>query len=253
MKTHVVTFYGAGRILATPYWRMAPHSHKDHEIIVMMRGKMNLRTPCGELVARRGDILHYRPGLVHEEWSDPRQPFQSCFVAFKAGDGPLEFPLCLHDEGGRVRQIIRWVEEDTAALRAPELRATLVESIIHEMRRLSGTPLDPWLETVRDFIRHNLSHRLTLDDLARSGKMSRFAFVRKFKRLGGRTPMQELRAMRLNHAHTLLLTTNLPVKAIAPEVGIGDEYQLSKLFRARFNLSPRGMRIRNRPGRKPRL
>ena len=59
--------------------------------------------------------------------------------------------------------------------------------------------------------------------------------------------MEELRLSRLDQARTLLLTTNLPVKAIAPAVGIGDEYQLSKLFRSHFNLSPRDLRTRSVP------
>jgi len=79
--------------------------------------------------------------------------------------------------------------------------------------------------------------------------MSKFAFVRKFRRLRGRTPMEELRLLRLDRARTLLLTTSLPVKAIAPEVGIGDEYQLSKLFRRHFNLAPSQLRTRSLAGR----
>ena len=75
--------------------------------------------------------------------------------------------------------------------------------------------------------------------------MSKFAFVRKFKRLSGRTPMQDLQQMRLNQARTMMLASGLPMKAIAPVVGLGDEYQLSKLFRRHFKLSPREIRSRS--------
>jgi transcriptional regulator GlxA family with amidase domain len=54
--------------------------------------------------------------------------------------------------------------------------------------------------------------------------------------------MEELRRIRLHEARNLLLTQNLSLKEIAPAVGIGDEYQLSKLFRRTFGLSPRDMR-----------
>ena len=253
MKSLELTFYGVGSMDPDPRWHMAPHSHPNHELIVIMGGRMRLKTPGRELLARRGDILHYAPGLIHEEISDPRAPVKSCFLGFQTDAKLLDFPLLLHDAGGRVRRLIRWLEEDSQAHWPLEPRTALLEMIFHEMRRLCGTPPDPWLETVLAFLRQNFASPLMLDDLARCGKMSRFAFVRKFKRQRGRTPMQELRATRLDRARTLLLTTNLPVKAIASEVGIGDEYQLSKLFRARFDLSPRGMRIRNRPGRKPRL
>jgi transcriptional regulator GlxA family with amidase domain len=89
-----------------------------------------------------------------------------------------------------------------------------------------------------------LAEPLSLDDIARHGRMSRFAFVRKFKRLGGRTPMEDLRLMRLNEARNMILSSGLPLKAIAAAVGIGDEYQLSKLFRRHFGMSPREMRTK---------
>ena len=57
-----------------------------------------------------------------------------------------------------------------------------------------------------------------MDDIARRMRMSKFAFGRKFKRLSGRSPMQELRLMRLNQARTLMLTLGQPVKAIAAAV-----------------------------------
>ena len=56
--------------------------------------------------------------------------------------------------------------------------------------------------------------------------------------------MDELRRMRLNEARLMILSTTLPLKAIAPAVGIGDEYQLSKLFRRQFGISPRALRTR---------
>ena len=59
-----------------------------------------------------------------------------------------------------------------------------------------------------------------------------------------KTPMRELQLMRLNGARTLMLTTGLPVKAIAPITGLNDEYQLSRLFRRHFRISPREMRAR---------
>ena len=100
-------------------------------------------------------------------------------------------------------------------------------------------------------MQQRMAQTVYLDDLARVVRMSKFAFVRKFKRLSGRTPMQELQRMRLNQARTMMLSSSLPVKAIAAAVGLSDEYQLSKLFRRHFRLSPREMRTRSNRSRKP--
>ena len=113
-----------------------------------------------------------------------------------------------------------------------------------EVRRLRTSPPDPWLDDLRRHMQQNLARTVYLDDLARRTRMSKFAFVRKYKRLSGRTPMRELQLMRLNQARAMMLASALPVKAIAPAVGLNDEYQLSKLFRRHFNLSPRELRAR---------
>jgi AraC-like DNA-binding protein len=192
-----------------------------------------------------GDIIFYRAGFVHEETADARDPVGIDFIAFDTGDPLPWLPLRTHDTQGRVREMVHWLIEDVGHRRAPELRRPLFDLILGELRLLCAVPPDPWLETVVTFMRKHLARALTLEDLAGQGRMSKFAFVRKFRRLRGRTPMEELRLMRLDRARTLLLTTSLPVKAIAPAVGIGDEYQLSKLFRRHFNLAPSHLRTRS--------
>jgi len=242
---HDPHIYGAGTVHPDPGWHMAPHFHSFHEIIVVVRGRLHLKSDRPDLTASRGDILFYRSGFVHEESSDPKSPVGTVFIAFDTGDPLPWLPLRVHDAQGRVRDLVAWLVDDERDRRAPETRRPLFDALLSELRRLCGVPRDPWVEEILAYIHKNLTRPLTLDDLTRHGKMSKFAFVRKFKRLCGRTPMEELRLRRLDQARTLLLTTNLPVKAVAPAVGIGDEYQLSKLFRSHFGLSPRDLRTRS--------
>lgn len=240
-------FYGAGALQPDPQWHLAPHSHSVHELIAVIQGRLLLKSGDLSVTAGPGDVLFYRSGFVHEETSDPKAPVGSLFIAFETGDPLPWLPLRLYDAQGRIRQLVAWLVEDERDRHAPEMRRPLFDALLNELRRLCAEPrLDPWLESILAFIRKNLTQSLTLDDLARHGKMSKFAFVRKFKRLCGRTPMEKLRLLRLDQARTLLLTTNLPVKAISPAVGIGDEYQLSKLFRSHFKLSPRDLRTRHK-------
>ncbi len=78
--------------------------------------------------------------------------------------------------------------------------------------------------------------------------MSKFAFIRRYRRATGRTPMQDLRRIRLNQARTLILATGLPLKAIAAEVGLGDAFQMSRLFRRHFQTAPSHLRRSGAPG-----
>jgi len=62
-------------------------------------------------------------------------------------------------------------------------------------------------------------------------------------------PFQEMRMEeRLNRARRLLLATPLPLKQIAAEVGLRNEFYLSRCFRARFHCPPGAYRRQQQPG-----
>ncbi|MEY2906517.1 MAG: hypothetical protein RLZZ408_988 [Verrucomicrobiota bacterium] len=223
---------------------MRPHSHPHHELIVIKSGAMLLKTRHGEFTARSGDILFYQAGLIHEEISQPDDPVNSYHLGFSTRTELPVLPLHMRDSEGRMLELFRWIHRDLREHRPKVDCLALLETIIRELRWLLARPKDDWLEHVREHLQSRFSDPLSLDDVARHADMSRFAFVRKFKRLCGRTPMEELRQIRLHEARDLVLSSDLPMKMIAAKVGIGDEYQLSKLFRRCFGISPRDIRSR---------
>jgi AraC-like DNA-binding protein len=235
-------FLGCGELLPNPRWRMRPHSHPNHELILVKNGAMLLKTKHGELIARSGDILFYQAGLIHEEISQPDDPVSSYFLSFGIRMKLPDLPLRMRDSEGRMLELFRWIHRDLREHRPKGDCLALLETIIRELRWLLARPKDAWLEHVREHLQSRFTDRLSLDDVARHAGMSRFAFVRKFKRLCERTPMEELRQIRLHEARNLVLSSDLPMKMIAAKVGIGDEYQLSKLFRRYFGIGPRDMR-----------
>ena len=242
MKKSEPEFLGCGELLPNPRWRMRPHSHPHHELIIIKSGAMLLKTGHSELVARPGDILFYQAGLIHEEISQPDDPVGSYFLSFGTRKKLPDLPLRMRDSEGRMIELLSWMHRDLREHRSKDDCLALLETIIRELHWLLARPGDVWLEHVREHLRTNFNDPLSLDDVARYAGMSRFAFVRKFKRLCGRTPMEELRQIRLHEARNLILSCDLPMKMIAAKVGIGDEYQLSKLFRRYFGIAPRDMR-----------
>jgi AraC-like DNA-binding protein len=213
-----------------------------------MSGRLILTSDGRQTVARAGDILFYRNGFVHEERSDPRQPVCTAFLSFEVGDLLSSLPLVTHDEQGRVGQLVRWIVDDELSGESSDRRGLYLEALLGELHGIAKTPVDPWLDRTRAFIASELARDLSLDDLARHAGMSKYAFLRKFKRLSGRTPMEEVRHARLDRARSLLLTTDLPIKAIASAVGFADVYRMSKLFRSHFDHPP--SLLRSRPARR---
>ena len=229
-----------GQLLPDPHWNMKAHSHSFHELIVVLGGGIVVEHEGRRTDSVTGDVLLYPAGLVHAERSDPKHPVESRFMVFHCEGlqgGPL---LRVTDERGRIRQMARWLHDDGQATspliqaeRQAMFQATLAE-FFHE-----ASPGDPPLvANTRRYIREHLAGPLTLADLARAAALSRFHFVRAYRVATGRTPMQDVRALRAGFARELILGTNLPLKEIAPRAGLGNEYSMSRLFRQLFHMPP---------------
>ena len=241
-------FLFCGELPPDPGWCMPPHDHPHHELIVVKSGAMRVITKHGELIAASGDLLFYPAGLIHEEISLRENPVSSYYLSFSSETILPQLPLRLQDGEGRLVELLGWMHRDLRESRCNADCVALLDMIIRELDWLLTRPKDAWLEHVREYLRTAFADKLSLDDVASHAGMSRFAFVRKFKRLSGSTPMEELRKIRLHEARNLILSRDIPLKVVAAKVGIGDEYQLSKQFRRHFGIPP--SRIRNRtPGR----
>lgn len=79
---------------------------------------------------------------------------------------------------------------------------------------------------------------LSLDDLAASAGMSRFHFLRCFRRVYATTPYRYLQARRLAHAAERLRATREGIAAIAFDCGFGDLSTFNARFRSAFGQSP---------------
>ena len=232
--------YSLGELPPIPGWHLPAHRHRQfHQLIVVLDGAMRLRTPTEELVARNGDVLFYPAGLLHEENSLPKEPVHTLYFDFEWGSYGAEIPLRQPDRDGRVRQMAGWLRHDLGTGRSASDCRPLFAALLAEVSRLAaGPPPDPWVQAVRARFQRDLAANHSLADAARQAGMSPFAFLRKFKKLAGRTPMADLRLLRLHAACQRLRSSDAPLKAVAPSVGLGDEFQLSRLFRRHFGISP---------------
>jgi AraC-like DNA-binding protein len=79
---------------------------------------------------------------------------------------------------------------------------------------------------------------LTLTELADSAGLSRFHFLRVFRRVTGTTPHQYLIGARVRLAVRMLLDTNTPVTDIAYDVGFQDLSNFVRTFHRVIGSSP---------------
>jgi len=239
-----------------PHWSISAHHHPFHELIVVFGGVLHVRLKGKEIAATAGDVLFYHKGVEHEEWSDPGQPAETCFIVFKQPTGLATAPELVRDAAGRVRQLVLWLHEERNVVSesSARVRAQFARALIAEWLRLATLREHEIVRWLREFVERNESRLVTLDELAYGAGMSKYHFLRLYKRLAGCTPMEDVRRTRVHMAQHLILTTDLPLKDVAWRCGLGDQYHMGKLFRRLLDVTPGEMKMgvrRTRPRGSP--
>ncbi len=96
--------------------------------------------------------------------------------------------------------------------------------------------------TTARFVQARFDRACTLAELAAEAGMSRFHFLRTFRRVLGQTPHRYVLATRLRQAALRLRATRERVVDIAAAVGFGDLSNFNASFARSFGVSPRAYR-----------
>ena len=123
-----------------------------------------------------------------------------------------------------------------APLRAPFLISPLGVVVRGSTRQLALA--DPILMRVISAIHESAGTPLSVPDLLKLVPISRVALERRFRRVLGRTPLQEIRRVRISQARQLLAATDLPLKAISERCGYSAPSRLIESFQLETGQSP---------------
>lgn len=88
------------------------------------------------------------------------------------------------------------------------------------------------------YIMKNLTAPLNLDEIANAAGYSKYYFLRRFKALTGRTPLEFINHQRCEYARTLLINTNASVSEISSAVGYDNPAYFTRIFGKFAGCSP---------------
>lgn len=246
METIQHEFKNVGLNATGKPWHMEKHSHPFIEIIVVMSASEKVLVENQTLEAATGDVLFFRPGVAHEEWSvEGKTQLETIFFSLTSKEDFESFPLKITDTKGRLRMIASWMLNERAH-KSPQESSLLMNGYLSafmaEMKRLISNKDSPFIENIRDLIIKDPSKNHTLESLAKFAGLSKFHFLRKYTELAGISPVSDVRKIRLNFAHNLILTTTEPLKSIAKRSGLKNETTLCRLFQKYYKHSPGQLR-----------
>lgn len=133
----------------------------------------------------------------------------------------------------------RWLDEMMSGAERPTKPILLPPTgvVARQSTNLLSIPDDDVLAAVR-YIREQVHRQVTVQDLLRAVPVNRRYLERKFKQHLGRSPLQEIRRVRLEKAKQLLSETDLSMPAIARRSGFPNAARLANVFHAGTGMTP---------------
>lgn len=155
-------------------------------------------------------------GLVLSHWDDAFT--EALYRLLQLGDNPMDTAVL---GNGRLRELYYTI-----------LKGEAGESV----KRAFGVCNE--IARSIEYLSSNLDKSITIEDMAAHVGMSRAVFHRKFKEATTMSPIQFLKAMRLNNA-AIKMAGGMNVNEAAMEVGYVSSSQFSREFKRMYGVSPK--------------
>lgn len=238
--------------------------HENVAIALVRTGTFTYRTDQGEAVLSPGSFLlgnaeacfecghEHSVGDVCTSVHVSRSLFEEV-SATAAGSSGLVFRSVALPPARRYAPLAFLMEQLARAhdsLEADERFYELIESLLGCLQpgharaaRPSSRDVQRISRTVR-YMDHRAAMPLTLEMLARRAAMSKYHFLRTFRRLVGTTPHQYLLTRRLQRIVLALQRERTPIGELALAHGFDDLSTFNKQFRRTYRATPQQIRAR---------
>ncbi len=255
-----------GQLSNYPNFTADSHWHDDLEFISVLSGSMDyhvngefIHLKAGQGIIVNARQLHYGFSaehndcefycvLLHPMLLCTSQQIEHDFVSPILSDRSLPYILldCKIDWQRTILSEIESVYMSKDQSNAPlyiqkafyHIWIVLSENIL-KVERIKQQ--DRNLHLLKDmlvFVQRNYANKITLEDIAKSGNVSKSTCLAIFKRYLQDTPANYLIGYRLKRAMKMLKDSDLPVTEIALNVGFGGVSYFAEAFRKHYNCSP---------------
>ena len=103
------------------------------------------------------------------------------------------------------------------------------------------------MKNVEQFVLQNMSRgQISLEEMASAMGMGRVPFFHKIRAITTKTPAEVVRELRLKHACTLLVNTNVNMSELAINVGFMTAENFINIFKDKYGMTPLEYRLKNK-------
>ena len=227
-------------------------------IAIVRQGSFLYRGESGRSLMYPGSILLGNSGACfrcsHDHGTGDRclsfhfsHPLFTEIAAAMTGSGRFRFPVTMLPAMRALAAPVARVEA-RSPLGMEEMSIELAESVVTALSgQIPGTSDPPARDRQRisdalRYLEQNADMPLDLASLAQVARMSRYHFLRTFRRALGVTPYQLLLGLRLRRAAEALKSSATPIAQIAFAAGFGDLSTFNARFREIIGMTPQAFR-----------
>jgi AraC-like DNA-binding protein len=212
------------------------HVHDGHELVLVERGRCEMR--CGEeaFACEPGDMAVLPRGLP--QYQRNLGFCATSYLIWRGGESIFSGAqrVLRLDMGGRE---VGWLHDCVACYAETERDQELLDALVltllrglrrHEQERARADDLHPALISVQTWITQNLDRPLDLRDLAERVGLSEGHLARLFRQQLGRSPLRYQQTLRLRLAERLLLDPRLSAAEVGRRCGWSDLNYFCRIF-----------------------
>jgi transcriptional regulator GlxA family with amidase domain len=115
-------------------------------------------------------------------------------------------------------------------------------SYFMKQARLKSAVRDNRISNLLNYIQQHISEVITIDDLAEKACQTKSHLIRSFSKIMGITPLQYILQKKIQHAQSLLLSTDMTVSKISEATGFNDVSYFIRLFKKNIGFTPQEYR-----------
>ena len=242
--------------ISSPFTTYNSVGRSDYYLMYIIEGRLSVDLDGGSAVAEVGDFILFPPGYKYKYTFSDNGAISYYYVHFTGS----EVEKTLHALGLNASAAVYTAGHSDAAAEAfaeifeaytenDEFRnlaagIAVKSALIALARARMGGKCRSSIERSLAYIRASYTDDIRIPQLAAMDGLSVSRYNAVFREHTGTSPIKFITELRLGHACTLLLSTDLPIGNIGAMVGYPDNHFFSKIFKSYMGLTPKEYRAR---------
>lgn len=229
-------------------WNFNRHSHDFTEYIFILDGKLRIDVPGKKITKVLYDLVVYPKGVRHQEHVNLLEHQEIICIGISASSSfPLKTSYEMSDNNGVIRWLFEqiYLEHLNTAPYSEQIIQSYIKAFYCYMKRHymdTGKRQQDFISRCTCYILDHIKENLTIERLSAIAYVSPSHLTRTFKARLGVSPLQYIKACRLEIAKRMLVSTDTSIQDISFSSGFNDTKYFYRVFKAQTKMTPREYR-----------